>query len=87
MFIFSFNCLTRKIQAYPWTAVNNFFVFIDTSKGIGIGMGKEYGIFLDKTLSKGSSAPCDTFGNKASLSFQKDFNVRGVQVLGRDYGF
>lgn len=67
MFIFTFRG-KETLEIYPWTAKNDFFVYLDTEKGIGIGMGTQYGIFMNRNLEKGSSAPTMTFGNAEPLS-------------------
>ena len=67
MFIWTYNEETDKVSVFKWTTKNEFFVFID-SNGMGIGMGRKYGIFLNSFLEKGSSAATETFGNAEPLS-------------------
>ena len=45
-------------------------------------MGFKYGIFLKNDLTKGSTAPTSTFGNKQRFSKKEDFMVEEVEVWG-----
>lgn len=38
-------------------------------------MGIKYGIFVDRTFDKGSSASTNTFGNTDKLSNKEDFLI------------
>ena len=60
---------------------------MDKEKGIGIGMGFKYGIFVKNDLDKGSTANTTTFGNKEILSKKEDFYVDEVEVWGLDMSY
>lgn len=64
MFIFTFKGDCKVPEIYFWTTKNDFFVYLEKDQGIGIGMGIRYGLFMNRNLEKGSSAPTNTFGNK-----------------------
>jgi hypothetical protein len=78
MFIFTFRHDSNQPDVYQWTTKNDFFVFLDTDQGIGIGMGIKYGIFVNRNLEKGCSASTITFGNKYPLSVKEDFQIDEV---------
>jgi hypothetical protein len=74
MFIFTFRDQTTP-EVYQWTGKNEQFVYIEMDKGIGIGMGFKYGIFIKNDLDKGSSSSTFTFGNTEILSKKEDFFI------------
>ena len=56
---------------YRWTRANDSFVMADPATGLGLGGGGSeggYGLWLDPQLAFGTSEPCATFGNPASLA-------------------
>lgn len=66
---------------YPWSQLNEYFVYSkEDTIAVGGGSGK-FGLWLDKDLQQGSSAPCDTFLN-STLSCQEDFKPVIVEVWG-----
>lgn len=75
MFIFAFRGDSKDPEVYEWTTKNDFFVYLDKEQGMGIGMGVKYGIFMNRNLEKGSSAPTKTFGNTERLSLNEDFHI------------
>jgi len=42
----------------------------------------QFGLWLDRDLNRGSSAPCLTFGNSSPLSHERDFAIAGVELWG-----
>lgn len=87
MFIFTFRDGSTVPEIYEWTAANEFFVYLEKEQGIGIGMGVNYGIFVDRNLEKGSSASTNTFGNKERLSKKEDFLVDEIELWGVDTSY
>lgn len=68
-------------NVYPWSGLNEFFIYSrEDTIAVGGGSGK-FGICLDKELFQGSSSPCDTFLN-TTLSCQQDFICTIVEVWG-----
>ena len=82
MFIWRYDPDTKKVDVYEWTRESDFFVFAD-SNGFGIGMGFKYGIYVNKTLERGSSSETKTFGNPM-LSRKEDFEVEEIEVWAPD---
>lgn len=60
---------------------------LEKDVGIGIGMGIKYGIFVDRTFDKGSSASTFTFGNPDMLSKKEDFLIDEFEIWGVDTAF
>lgn len=77
MFIWKYDDQSKKVSVYKWTTKNQFFVFID-SDGMGIGMGKRYGIYVNSFLQKGFSAATQTFGNTQPLSVNEEFMIDNI---------
>ena len=75
--------LYPSFNVYPWSQLNEYFVYSkEDTIALGGGSGK-FGLWLDADLLQGSSAPCDTFLN-STLSCQEDFKPMIVEVWGFD---
>ncbi|EFX00895.1 tld domain containing protein [Grosmannia clavigera kw1407] len=69
-----------RFSAYPYSGVNEYFLYCEThSLSIGGGDGK-YGLWLDDGLEKGVSSTCLTFGNQPLSDEGDKFGVLGVEV-------
>lgn len=60
---------------------------LELAKGIGIGMGVQYGIFINRNFEKGTSAPTFTFGNKEPLSVKENFLIDEIELWGIDINY
>nr|XP_023690459.1 nuclear receptor coactivator 7-like [Paramormyrops kingsleyae]XP_023690460.1 nuclear receptor coactivator 7-like [Paramormyrops kingsleyae]XP_023690461.1 nuclear receptor coactivator 7-like [Paramormyrops kingsleyae] len=68
-----------SFQCFRWTGANSFFIKGDLdSFAVGGGSG-HFGLWLDETLYRGRSSPCDTFNNRC-LSETDDFRVLELEV-------
>jgi len=59
---------------------NLFFCYCDED-GIGFGSEEYFGLFLDKSLSSGSTFSCKTYAND-QLSKKHHFAIKKVEVWG-----
>lgn len=59
---------------------NCFYCYSDLD-GFGFGSDPYFGLFIDKSLSKGSSHSCKTYSN-AVLSDDKHFNIKELEIYG-----
>jgi TLD len=59
---------------------NLYFCHCDTD-GIGFGSEDFYGLFIDKSLSNGSSHTCKTYNNEI-LGPKNNFAIKRVEVFG-----
>ncbi|TYZ63722.1 hypothetical protein PybrP1_003691 [[Pythium] brassicae (nom. inval.)] len=76
---FVFTCQPRY-ERFPWTHKNTMFM-LSTDQSIGMGGGGGFAWFANADLSRGSSAPSDTFLNRR-LASESDFEIAGVEVWG-----
>jgi len=62
----------QRVNIYRWTGANQYFQLCDIQRGrIAMGGGGEesdFGICFEDDFSRGSSGPCDTFGNWRPLA-------------------
>ncbi|KAJ5154505.1 uncharacterized protein N7500_009944 [Penicillium coprophilum] len=69
-----------RFKAFPYSGVNDYMIFCETGfLSLGGGDG-HYGLWLDSSLEKGVSAPCQTFGNEPLSDEGVKFDVLGVEV-------
>ena len=69
-----------RFKAFPYSGINDYLIFCESSYlSIGGGDGK-YGLWLDEVLELGISAPSMTFGNEALSEEGAKFEVQGVEV-------
>ena len=69
-----------RFKAFPYSGINEFMIFCESSYlSIGGGDG-HYGLWLDDSLDKGISDSCPTFGNEPLSEDGHKFNVLGVEV-------
>ena len=59
---------------------NLYFCHCDAS-GIGFGSEDFYGLFVDKSLTVGSSHSCKTYNNEI-LATKNNFNIKRLEVYG-----
>ena len=57
---------------------NQFFCYCDKT-GIGMGSDEHFGLFVDSSMSKGSTFPCKTYGNSV-LSDSNHFGIKDIEV-------
>ena len=70
----------ESLTVYQSTMNNTYFSYCDNS-GIGFGSDPHFGLFIDESLTKGSSHACRTFNNDV-LSSQAHFSVARLEVWG-----
>ncbi|OAA54505.1 oxidation resistance protein 1 [Niveomyces insectorum RCEF 264] len=71
---------TLRFSAFPYSGVNEYFVYCEPhSLSVGGGDGRA-GLWLDDSLEKGVSATCLTFGNPPLSDEGLKFGVLGVEV-------
>ncbi|KAJ5780531.1 hypothetical protein N7457_005691 [Penicillium paradoxum] len=69
-----------RFKAFPYSGVNDYMIFCETGfLSLGGGDG-HYGLWVDSSLEKGVSAPCQTFGNEPLSDEGVKFDVLGVEV-------
>ena len=76
-FLFS---LAPSFAAYRWTRQNSHYV-LGGHDSLAFGGGGAFGLYLDASFERGSSARCDTFGNEP-LGSSPEFGVVKVEVWG-----
>ena len=77
-----------RFKAFPYSGINDYLIFCESSYlSVGGGDGK-YGLWLDEVLERGVSASCLTFGNEGLSEEGEKFEVQGVEVwcVGWDEG-
>jgi hypothetical protein len=68
-------------NVYPWSGLNDYFMFSrDDQIAMGSGGGK-FGFWLDSDFYQGTSAPCDTFLNTC-LAGQEFFKCTVMECWG-----
>ncbi|MCJ1338531.1 oxidation resistance protein 1 [Bachmanniomyces sp. S44760] len=69
-----------RFKAFPYSGVNDYMIFCEADYlSVGAGDG-HYGLWLDRVLERGISAPCLTFGNEGLSEEGVKFEVVGVEV-------
>jgi hypothetical protein len=75
-FLFS---MKPKLQIYPWSRINDYFMYSD-EKCIGFGGGGAgFGLWLDSDFLYGSSHPCGTYLNQV-ISSEVDFTCVHLEL-------
>ncbi|KAI2627528.1 TLD-domain-containing protein [Hypoxylon sp. NC1633] len=70
-----------RFQNFAYTGANDYCIFCETKfLSIGGGGGGTYGLWLNDSLSRGHSAPCDTFLNQPLSDEGEKFDVLGVEL-------
>lgn len=69
-----------RFKAFPYSGVNDFLMFCESSYlSIGGGDG-HYGLWIDDSLEHGISEPCPTFGNEPLSEDGHKFDVMGLEI-------
>lgn len=69
-----------RFKAFPYTGENDFTILCRESfLSVGGGDGK-YGLWLNDSLAKGVSSPCQTFGNEGLSDEGEKFDILGAEV-------
>ncbi|KAJ9611700.1 oxidation resistance protein 1 [Cladophialophora chaetospira] len=69
-----------RFKAFPYSGINDFLVYCQSSYlSVGGGDG-HYGLWLDDELNSGVSESCPTFGNEPLSEEGRKFDVLGVEV-------
>ncbi|KAI0012362.1 tetrapyrrole biosynthesis, uroporphyrinogen III synthase [Xylariaceae sp. FL0662B] len=70
-----------RFQNFAYTGANDYCIFCETGfLSVGGGHGGTFGLWLDDELSRGHSAPCDTFLNQPLSEEGEKFDVLGVEL-------
>ncbi|KAI2469169.1 TLD-domain-containing protein [Annulohypoxylon bovei var. microspora] len=70
-----------RFQNFAYTGANDYCIFCETKfLSVGGGGGGTYGLWLNDGLSRGHSAPCDTFSNQPLSDEGEKFDVLGVEL-------
>ncbi|KAI1385238.1 TLD-domain-containing protein [Hypoxylon trugodes] len=70
-----------RFQNFAYTGANDYCIFCESKfLSVGGGGGGTYGLWLNDGLSRGHSAPCDTFGNQPLSDEGEKFDVLGVEL-------
>ncbi|KAI1411551.1 TLD-domain-containing protein [Hypoxylon sp. FL1857] len=70
-----------RFQNFAYTGANDYCIFCETKfLSVGGGGGGTYGLWLNDGLSRGHSAPCDTFANQPLSDEGEKFDVMGVEL-------
>ncbi|KAI0845344.1 TLD-domain-containing protein [Daldinia vernicosa] len=70
-----------RFQNFAYTGANDYCIFCETGfLSVGGGRGGTYGLWLDHGLTRGHSAPCDTFLNQPLSDEGEKFDVFGVEM-------
>ena len=70
------------LKIYRWRGANYYSQFCRPGCiGMG-GGGGSFGLFLQDDFTKGSSGPCETFGNPGPLTSSQFFDVLNFEVYG-----
>ncbi|KAI8965530.1 TLD-domain-containing protein [Daldinia sp. FL1419] len=70
-----------RFQNFAYTGANDYCIFCETGfLSVGGGQGGTYGLWLDNGLTRGHSAPCDTFLNQPLSDEGEKFDVFGVEM-------
>lgn len=69
-----------RFKAFPYSGVNDFLIYCESSYlSVGGGDG-HYGLWLDDQLNNGISETCPTFGNEPLSDEGRKFDILGVEV-------
>jgi hypothetical protein len=80
-FVFEWDPESESCQVYPWTGMNDYFIFGETHYfAIGASEGK-FAIYMDEVLNKGKSAAVATFNNPV-LSSDTSFETWELELWG-----
>jgi hypothetical protein len=77
---FLFTLAKEGLVVYRSTMQNIFFCYCNVD-GIGFGSDPHFGLFIDSSLTAGSTHGCQTFNNKP-LSGKSHFTVKRLEVFG-----
>ncbi|KAI1371005.1 TLD-domain-containing protein [Hypoxylon crocopeplum] len=70
-----------RFQNFAYTGANDYCIFCETKfLSVGGGGGGTFGLWLNDSLSRGHSAPCDTFLNQPLSDEGEKFDVLGVEL-------
>ncbi|KAI0098447.1 TLD-domain-containing protein [Daldinia grandis] len=70
-----------RFQNFAFTGANDYCILCETGfLSVGGGRGGKYGLWLDNGLTRGHSAPCDTFSNEPLSDEGEKFEVFGVEM-------
>ncbi|KAL7620040.1 oxidation resistance protein 1 [Parahypoxylon ruwenzoriense] len=70
-----------RFQNFAYTGANDYCIFCETKfLSVGGGQGGTFGLWLNDSLSRGHSAPCDTFLNQPLSEEGEKFDVLGVEM-------
>ncbi|KAI1105429.1 TLD-domain-containing protein [Jackrogersella minutella] len=70
-----------RFQNFAYTGANDYCIFCEHKfLSVGGGGGGTYGLWLNDGLSRGHSAPCDTFANQPLSDEGEKFDVLGVEL-------
>lgn len=67
-------------MVYRSTGSNTFFCY-SNNDGIGFGADNHFGLFIEESLSKGSTHECKTYANEL-LSSKDHFTIKRLEVFG-----
>lgn len=70
-----------KIETYPWTGANNYFIMCSEQSMAMGGGGGSFGLFVDEDFSRGSSGPSETYGNP-QLATTSEFDIVNFECWG-----
>jgi len=72
-----------EIYFYKWTGVNDYSQICDLEKGsFGMGGGGEFGWFVERDFTKGSTGRCFTFSNPPLTPCGSTFQILDLEVYG-----
>ncbi|XP_074282303.1 uncharacterized protein LOC141606861 [Silene latifolia] len=77
---FVFTTIYGEPRLFRTTGANRYFYLCLTDL-LAFGGGGNFALSLDEDLLRGSSGPCDTFGN-ACLAFDSEFELKNVELWG-----
>ncbi|KCV72105.1 hypothetical protein H696_01511 [Fonticula alba] len=81
---------SSQVKIFPWTQENHFFASMNLSSisfGGGNSSASGAAIWIDASLSRGFSGPCDTFGNQDTLASRGSFDILDIEIWGFDCDF
>jgi len=61
------------------STMQNFYFCFCSRDGLGMGSDEHFGVYVNKTLTKGDSRHCRTFANE-QLSQTEQFNISDLEV-------
>ena len=75
------NGQSIRFQNFAYSGANDYCMFCETGfLSVGGGGGGRFGLWLNDSLSRGHSAPCDTFASQALSDEGEKFDVLGVEL-------